>query len=472
MKYPINKSGLLMIILLVLSCSKTNHIAENTAIDDIEFVYGAEANQTGEPIAGGKGYSKNKTSGDYFASTKDELLSALSIAQAGETIIIKPGTQIDLSGQTNIRIPTGVTLAGNRGENEAAGPLLFTNSMPANGVLFQLLGDVRVSGLRIRGPSSSFSMIAPSDQSLSLIAITANEPNIEIDNCEISHFDRGGIEIYPDGENIHIHHNYLHDIQAYPVIVLDRSRLPILIEANIIEWIWHATAGSGYPGTGYEARFNVFIRKAIPSFWLPYGGDHAIDMHPYLPILQDRNYRLAGESMSIHHNTFISDAQNDPSVADAPDIKIRGIPSVLAEIYNNRFLNVNPSQAVSHYEGNVWVYNNLYGSAEKLIVVAEETTPQIIFRYPPPPYLEVPVLSGGNISVDMDVNVLEGLKLTEVLISLDNKIIYSSNSAPKTGDFSIPDSIIDSSLNIHKLTVTAFDDRNIKGEQTTFFKLN
>lgn len=461
-----------ILVLAYLGCSKEKLQLVDKPID-LNFLYGAEANPTGSPIGGAQGYLLSPKVGNYHVSTKQELLQALNQAVAGETILVKDGTQIDLSGESDLLLNTGVTLAGNRGEDGSEGPLLYTNDMPTDGKLFSLLGQTRISGLRIRGPAKSIGDLLPEDQQYARIAIVANEPDIEIDNCEISHFDRGGIEIYPDGQNVYIHHNYLHDIQAYPVIVLNRSKLPILIEANIIEWVWHAVAGSGYPGTGYEARFNRFIRKAVPIFWLPYTGDHALDMHPYLPILQERNYRLAGQKLEIHHNTFINEAPGDPSALVAPDIKIRGIPTELARIYNNKFLNSDPAQAVVHYQSNVWVYNNLYGKAEQLIPVAEETGPQIIFHSPPPVGLEVPLIEMASLPIEIEVNMFEGLKVNDFQIWLNDKLIFEGVALPKSGEISLSESLLAQlGPGVHQIRVILQDDRQVNAEQMTFFRLN
>ena len=461
-----------ILVLAYSGCSKEKLQLVEKPID-LNFLYGAEANPTGSPIGGAQGYLLSPKVGNYHVSTKQELLEALNQAVSGETILVKDGVQIDLSGERDLLLNTGVTLAGNRGEDGSEGPLLFTNDMPADGKLFSLLDQTRISGLRIRGPAKSIGDLLPEDQQYARIAIVANEADIEIDNCEFSHFDRGGIEIYPDGQNVYIHHNHLHDIQAYPVIVLNRSKLPIVIEANIIEWVWHAVAGSGYPGTGYEARYNRFVRKAVPTFWLPYSGDHALDMHPYLPILQERNYRLAGQQLEIHHNTFINEAPGDPSALDAPDIKIRGIPTELARIYNNKFLNGEPEKAVEHYQANVWVYNNLYGKAEQLIPIANETSAQIIFHSPPPAGLEIPLIEAESLPIEIEVKLYEDLKVSKLEIWLNDKLIYEGTTLPDAEVLSLSESeLAELGAGVHQVKVAVQDNRQISAEQWSFFRLD
>lgn len=436
---------------------------------DLNTLYGATANNTGSPIGGGNGYAGLLSGGDYNVKDATSFLAAINTATSGEVIWVEANSTIDLSGQKDISIPVGVTIAGNRGQDGAAGPLIFADQLDEDAILFWVQMGARVTGLRIQGPDPDFDQIESSYESSSTVCMVIGDIDVEIDNCEISNFNRGGIEIYPDGSEIHIHHNFLHDIHAYPFIALNKSAPPILVEANIIHWIWHATAGSGYPGTGYEARFNLIIRKKVPDFWLPYDESHAIDMHPYLPVLQERDQRIAGDEMSVHHNTFQSEAGSDPSVPTSFDAKVRGTPRVLATFYNNEFLIAKPEQAVVHYDGNVWVYNNKYGLGGTLVEVALETTPQILFNSPPAPDIEVPRLSGSEIPIDIAVNTFGELLVTEVTILLNEELIYTGANVPSPGELMLKTAELDSNLAQHKLTVNAVDNRGVMATHTTYF---
>lgn len=438
---------------------------------DLSTLYGAEANPTGSPIGGGAGYQQIVTEGDFSVTDKASLLSALQNATAGQVIYLESEVEIDLTGERDLYIPEQVTLAGNRGQDGSAGPLLFADDMDQGSILFWARAGVRVSGIRFRGPAPNFVDITAAYEGKSTKCLIASDPDIEVDNCEFSNFNRGAVEIYPDGQRIHIHHNFFHDVHAYPVIALDRSATPILIEANIIHWIWHATAGSGYPGTGYEARYNRIIRKPVPQFWLPYDESHAIDMHPYLQVLRDRGQRIAGDLLSVHHNTFIDEASGDPSVLTSLDAKVRGTPRILAEFYNNQFLNVRPEQAVVHYDGNVWVYNNQYGSEKIIVDIATETTPQILFNSPPPPHIDVPLLDIADVPIEVEVNAFEGLTIAMVRIELNDKVIYEGEAVPSPGELFISLSDLTSDVEQHKLTVFATDNRGIEGVHSTYFKL-
>ena len=295
---------------------------------------------------------------------------------------------------------------------------------------------------------------------------------IEIDNCEISNWQRAGIEIQINGKDVHIHHNYFHDIHAYPVITASRSLLPILIEANRIDWIWHATAGSGHPGSGYEARYNIITRKPVPDSWQPYDGSWAIDMHSDDDVDDSRDHQIASDLVYVHHNTFLNDAHADPSTAISLDTKIRGVPRIRAEFNNNCFLNTDPGQAVVHWGGNVWVHNNLYGEDSTLVMIAEESTPQILFNNPPPPDVEIPELGEDMLEVDIEVNVIRQLSISHVSIKLNEQEIWSAEKAPGPGELMIDLSTLDPGLPYQELVVTAIDNRGVTGEHITVFDID
>lgn len=470
-------SLLLGVILLFPACQedpisawqKNRELTLPPAVDDPN--YGAESNPTDDVIGGGICYSRTIDKWDYYVAEATSFLAALGEAQPGQVIRVADNAVIDLSGMTNVVIPSGVTLSGNRGQCFTRGPLIKNMGMSPGSVWFWVNENVRITGLRFQGPDDLFVDINYDIRpSKSAICFAIGEANVEIDNCEIFQFSRGAIEVYPDGKNVYVHHNFLHDIHAYPVITLNRSSLPILIEANLIYWVWHATAGTGYPGTGYEARYNIMVRQPVPLSWLPYGGDHAIDMHPYLPVLVDRGQRIAGDELHIHHNTFLNAAVNDPSVANSPDAFVRGTPRTLARFHNNRFLNTTPEKAIVHFDGNVWVYNNKYGPEETLIPIAPETTPQILFHSPPPPDVLPPSLTTAQIPIDVEINTLPELSITAVQIELNGEVIYQGEIAPEPSQLQISSCQLNQQVPYHQLTVTATDDRGVVGKHTTVFR--
>ena len=447
------------------------------------IAYGAGSNPTGSPIGGGLGYQnypgpETEFRKVYKVRSGMELLVALANAIEQEMVYVLPGSVIDLTGEQNITISKGVTLMGDRGRENALGPMIFTDLIPDRQYLFHVEGNARITGLRIKGPEVDFTAInyplspfvkgADRQSDSKCMAIFGTD--VEIDNCEISNFHRVGIDVQRGTTRLHIHHNYLHNIHAYPVLVVSRTSMPIIVEANIIEWIWQAIAGTGAPGTGYEARYNRFILKSIPLSWYS-EGSHAIDMHPDNDIEESRGDLVAGDYIHVHHNTFLDQSTPHPKIDELEDVKIRGIPRTIARFHHNKFHNSDPEMAVAYKgnPGNLWVHDNLYGPDEVLIPIAKPSTPQILFQSILLPDREIETLTSDTIPVNVNINVLPSLTLSDVTIQLNEEIIFSGSSAPGFNRLLLSKNLFDKSLPYQRLTVKATDSQGGTGRNTTVF---
>jgi hypothetical protein len=414
--------------------------------------YGAAANPTGSPVGGGEGYQQIVTAGDVSVSNREDLLPALKAAEAGEVVYVAPQARIDLSGLAAIPVPAGVTLAGNRGYDGAEGPLLFTNRIPKerSQILFSLAGEgSRVTGLRIRGPDPEY---AEQRARPALHRGVSVGPGGEVDNCEISHFYREGVGVR--GPNVHIHHNFIHDVGAYPVVV---GVPDALIEANVIQWGWHAIAGSGRIPSNYEARYNIFKPHKIAVADL----SHCLDMHPARAGLYASPVKyIAGDYVTYHHNTLM--------LGTATGVRVRGTSRRLSRVYRNWFLTEDVAQALGpHARGgetpaaNFWAYDNAYGSEKRLAArLVWHTKPYILFKSPPPPRVEHHKVS-GSLDVDVEVEVYEGLSLKAVRVELDGQQIYLQRQPPSAGALIIDTTELTNG--VHVLRVTAMDNRNVLG---------
>ena len=237
-----------------------------------ECCYGAELNPTGNPIAGGAGYSRiiDPAQAHSVVDDKAGLLSALAAASAGEIIYIKDSAVIDLTGHQQITVPAGVTVASGRGRAGSEGALLRTgqfDSMP----LFLAAGPgIRFTGLRLTGPDPEVGDHAYNTPKLSR-GIQTSHPDLEVDNCELQGFSHAAINLAQGATGAHIHHNYIHHNRRHGLgygVVLDRSEA--LIEANLFDACRHHIAATGRPSTSYEARFNIILHLA---------NGHYFDMH-------------------------------------------------------------------------------------------------------------------------------------------------------------------------------------------------
>lgn len=317
-------------------------------------VFGAEANPTDSPIGGGKGYRNLVLDADFRVSTKEQLLDALEKAGSGQVIYVGMDAEIDLTGEKNIEIGAGVTLASGRGRGASQGALLFSTELAAS-PLFLVGGDgVRVTGLRLRGPDEQrrteqmrrlhkegkYYSIPNSD------GIICSHPELEVDNCEIWGWSHAGVFLKAGATKAHIHHNYMHHNQRSGLgygVCLDRSNA--LIEANLFDYCRHHIAGTGRPMTSYEARYNLVLENA---------NGHSFDMHGGADRKDGTD--IAGDSISIHHNTL--------KATSVRAIVIRGRPRESVEIHHNWFLHSDAGRAIAqtNAKGNMKIGENRYGA--------------------------------------------------------------------------------------------------------------
>ncbi|MFA6545968.1 MAG: right-handed parallel beta-helix repeat-containing protein [Limisphaerales bacterium] len=237
----------------------------NQAASALPAGFGAEVNPTGQPIGGGAGYTAGPRRSDATRQVRTlaELKQSLAAAKAGEVVWIESGNTIDFTG-TRIEVPEKVTLAGDRGQNGSDGALLTArHSGDMNFIM--LSPGARLTGVRVRGSNPLMKDLDSQKSDPAGYAISC--ANAEVDNCEISQFQRGGVALYRDSDRSHIHHNFIHDVASYPVFLGNGTGDAHTIEANRIEWAWHAVASNASRGSGYTARYNEFIRVPRPKLF-------------------------------------------------------------------------------------------------------------------------------------------------------------------------------------------------------------
>ncbi len=309
-------------------------------------IYGAVPDDS--PLGGGFGYKDVFVTGDYIVETVDQFLEALEKAKSGEIIFIKGDAVIDLTsiGKT-LDIKDGVTIASDRGNAGSTGALVFSDAFVTP--MFNAGKDVRITGITFKGADAerriefhARTLLGPTalgrDVYYKLKALdcimTVND-NLEVDNCEFSGFSHSPVFI-SGGLGHHIHHNNLHHNQRHGLgygVCLDKSTA--LIEYNLMNWNRHDIAGTGAPGSGYEARHNVQMGVSL---------SHCFDMHGG----RDRGdgTDIAGKYVFMHHNLFLSDEY---------PYSLRGTPTDLQDFYNN---------AVYRSLG-FYTKQRLYGTAEQ-----------------------------------------------------------------------------------------------------------
>ncbi|MFC6953766.1 hypothetical protein [Halorubellus litoreus] len=201
-------------------------------------------------IGGGTGYGHtvDPSEATVTVSTLSGITSALSSASAGDIVYIDGSASID-AGSTHINVPPDVTLASDRGINDAPGAHIYTAAEP--GEVIQVNDGARLTGIRLEGPHPGSDTTGSSSASGVEMFHTA-----EVDNCEIWGFSFAGIDIEPSTVDAHIHHNVIRECNkdglGYGVSVDGGN--PI-IEYNYFNYNRHdvATTGDNY---GYRFRYN------------------------------------------------------------------------------------------------------------------------------------------------------------------------------------------------------------------------
>jgi hypothetical protein len=349
------------LFLLILLCATTVAVPaqEPTWVEIDDTVYGAKPDERG-PIGGGKGYTNTIAKGDYIADNLDALVGALSKARAGQTVFIPGEAEIDLTArifidQLVLEIPEGVTLASDRGTGGSAGALLTSDALKTPVMICAAGPDVRITGLRIRGPNSkryldhhrrSFGEGGAGHEYYYRLptsnGIRTKYSRLEVDNCEISSFSHAGIYLTTAGGH-HIHHNHIHHCQyqglGYGVC---HDTASSLITYNLFNWNRHSIAGTGRPGNSYIARHNVELGVSL---------SHCFDMHGGRD--REDGTDIAGTSIEISNNTFR---------AEQTPVVIRGVPEKSCIVHFNWFAKHERPERAVRSSSKTKVSNNAYGS--------------------------------------------------------------------------------------------------------------
>jgi hypothetical protein len=327
--------------------------------------FGAESNPTGNPLGGGAGYGQVYTENDtrvtYIVNTKDEFLGALAIANSGNVIYLPETANIDLTGVMGTSVPSGVTIAGNRGINGSAGGRIFQNRLPGDPdyggptrTMLNIVGDnVRITGLRLEGPDKTTSSLGESVRR----GIYVNQyNNLEVDNCELWGWSWSAVHLADptSTRTMYVHHNNIHHCQTdgygYGVCV---SGGTMLVEGNIFDYTRHAVASSGLVGESYETRYNLVGSHST---------NHVFDVHEHTN--PATGTLIAGRSYKIHHNTV--------EVTNQYAVVVRAVPVEGAWIDHNKFqwctsyfMNY-PPVVQANGVGNMYMTQNLIGTPGEL----------------------------------------------------------------------------------------------------------
>lgn len=267
-------------------------------------------------------------------ATQAALVAALESAVAGDVVWVEEGAEIDLTG-LSLCVNAGVWLASGRGQEGASGGLLFATEGASSSVLMACGDDVRITGLRIRGPDpetcpDEWPDACPEDVSgdpncayctRTAYGISVNNfAGLEVDNNELSGWTYAAVGVH-DATSADVHHNHIHhgwrEGLGYGVVVYGSGENSALIRWNRFDEMRHVVAGQGFPTEDYEARDNLMGASAI---------SHVYDMHGQDEALDDGSSYAGGEIL-VHGNIVL--------VSDETSLVVRGRPAVGSWFYDN-----------------------------------------------------------------------------------------------------------------------------------------
>lgn len=300
-----------------------------------------DGDYVGGIVKGRTVYNKGITKKTFVVNNKDELIGALKMSKKGDVVYIKDDCIIDLSSVSRITVPSGVTLASGRGKRESKGAMILTNTNGTRPLISIGGPNVRITGLRIKGPDTEIyakgnALANKSKQDLDKNrnkyykenmygvpvsdGIISQHANLEIDNCEIFGWTHGGISLKHRGSKATIHHNYIHHNQRFGLgygVVLDGAEA--IIKGNLFDYNRHSIAGTGRDGTSYEVSYNIFNENN--------NGTWAVDMHGGVDRKDGTD--IAGSALLVHNNIF---RLNEKALA----VVVRGVPGKYAKIFDNQ----------------------------------------------------------------------------------------------------------------------------------------
>jgi hypothetical protein len=359
------------------------------------------------------------TSGFTTVRSEAELRAALAVATPGA--VIQLGADIDLNPSTmtqSMEVGSGVTIRGGRRGLQPGFAITYPPDFSIRIPVFTLRGeDIRITGLRVRGPSTRRD---PDQIEFSGIVIVGNLSNARwssrtiLDHNEMSGFTNAAIRASSEGGSatgfcpasprskeprIQVLRNYLHDNAkqgaGYGVEVSGGNS--VLIRANTFSNNRHAIAATFDPRNDYYAYDNLVLPPAprqestflsvlsaaysvlfpgvdlladilfgirVPDSWFT----HDFDVHGsgpgntydfedgFVPAHSGGN---AGNNFDIGWNSFLG--------GNRENLDLRGTPCLGATFHDNVTQRSQDDSLTDRSNGNVLnVFSNMFSSADPL----------------------------------------------------------------------------------------------------------
>jgi hypothetical protein len=328
--------------------------------------------------AGGLGswnqrYDHMAATGTAVATTAADLGYTLASDFQG-TVSIPSSANIDLTGIVELPVRSCVRIAGTR-RGLDPGALVYTDYKGEEYALFRVTGhDVRIEGVRLRGPSDGDR--SDSQPGISGIVVATNAGlglggNVAIENVDAWFWTGSAVAVdgqvgvdtegevpfgtplmsYDQAGLVRVSRNFIHhnsrDGRGYGVTVNQGAYATI--EANLFDHNRHAIASNGRPHTGYVARFNYVLEGG-------YTEDLVWNQHFDVHGRGDGGYGgVAGERFEIALNTFRGDQTYFFGAYTRPAFWLRGTPTIGAYFHDNVLEHGDQGKAVRLESPDCWV---------------------------------------------------------------------------------------------------------------------
>jgi hypothetical protein len=323
-------------------------------LDDSEFWAFAATDGSGKrPTSGFVRVSLPQNDSDIIA-----FVDTIQVNRPGMVFELDPDVSIDLTNHYPIRIKEGVTIRGDR-RGTRPGPELWVREGYSKTMLRIEGSDVRITGLRLRGPNRTNDEDSPLAYGIAFTGDKLLFHRIIIDHNDLSGwtgaavtvrgFDGGVCQAGDDNPgppldlfNVRVARNFIHHNQreeeGYGVETTSGAHT--LIEGNTFVSNRHAIAAGGEPRTIYRAWYNLVLSEAPQQHQLVDWYTHDFDMHG----TEDKGVGggrggTGGQYIEIAWNTFMGMNRNN--------FKLRGEPCYLAEFHHNVSRRQNHTDAVA-----------------------------------------------------------------------------------------------------------------------------
>ena len=314
-------------------------------LDDSEFwTFAATDGSVKRPTSGFVRISQTDNSADGELRARADFLNAVFGAKWGTVIELDPNVSLNLADTPPLPIPAGVTIRGDRrGTNP--GPELVTANKYAQ--MLDIAGhDVRITGLRLRGPSTN-----SEGDDRDAIGINAHDDLFTrtiIDHNEMSAWTYAAVRVTGDDistecnpldhrdprsrpQNVLVARNFIHhnerDNNGYGVSTYLGGYA--MIEGNTFVANRHAVTGEdGRARTSFRAWYNLVLSYAPCYRLLCHDHEQDFDMHGTGdPLFGDHRGGTGGQYVEIARNTFLG--------TNRLNFNLRGEPCFLAEFHHN-----------------------------------------------------------------------------------------------------------------------------------------